>query len=350
MPSSVLPGHPDSPPVENTRALVKRVADELLVEGHRPTVANVRARTGRGSAGTINAALKEWWLDLAARIARVESHPGVPEAITESTSRLWSAALAEAHEALAAYREEADEKVIQAEENAKTALLSCQQAESRYAALTESHSLLEQVRMDLERRLAAESSRREAEERRTQEFQAELQHAMAEAKQRHTYLEQLIEREREHNVATETRLVTQVDEHKIARLQSEHALRDKMNFWREQENRLQKQLQELHERHANAQGRIVALDDQAESLTNKLNQLQAEKELLIGRVSSLEAKLDHLTEAENTWRTKISALEKQLVAIREERDALRRQVEEFRARTTELREENQLLRLQLGKP
>jgi len=348
MPSSVPPSHPDNPPVENTRALVKRVADELLVEGHRPTVANVRARTGRGSAGTINAALKEWWLDLAARIARVESHPGVPEAITESTSRLWSAALAEAHEALAAYREEADEKVTQAEENAETTLLVCQQAEERDAARAESYRLLEQVRMDLERRLAAESSRREAEERRTQELQAELQHATAEAKQRHAYLEQLIEREREHNVATETRLVAQVDEHKIARLQSEHALRDKMNSWREQESRFQKQLQELHERHAYAQGRIVALDEQAEFLTNKLNQLQAEKELLIGQVSSLEAKLDHLTEAENTWRTKISALEKQLVAIREERDALRRQVEEFKASASELREENKLLKMQLG--
>jgi len=350
MQPSVSPSLPDSPPIQDTRALVKRVADELLVEGHRPTVANVRARTRRGSAGTINAALKEWWLDLAARIARVESHPGVPEAIAESTSRLWSAALAEAHEALAAYREEADKKVAQAEENVKTALLACQQAEERHVALTESYSLLEQVRMDLERRLAAESSRREAEERRTQELQAELQRTTAEAKQHHAYLEQLVERERKQNVAMESRLMTQLDEHKTARIQAEHTLRDKMNSWREQESRLQKQLQELHERYANAQGRIVALDKQAESLTNKLNQLQAEKEQLIGRVSSLEAKLDHLTEAENMWRTKLGALEKQLVAIREERDTLRRQVEESQTRTTELREENQLLRLQLGTP
>ncbi len=346
---SAPPSPLHSPPHLDTRVLVKRVADELLSNGQRPTVANVRARTGRGSASTINAALQEWWQDLATRIARAQSQPDMPEAIIESASRLWSAALEQAHDALAVYRAETDKKVVQAEENAKTALLVCQQAEERDAARAESYRLLEQVRMDLERRLAAENSRREAEERRTQELQAEFQRTTVEAKQRHAYLEQLIEREREHNVATETRLVTQVDEHKIARLQSEHALRDKINFWREQESRLQKKLQELHERHANAQGRIVALDEQAESLTNKLNQLQAEKELLIGRVSSLEAKLDHLTEAENMWRTKIGSLEKQLVAIREERDALQRQVEEFQTRTIELREENQLLRLQLGK-
>lgn len=349
-----MPSAPPSVPLDSphldTRVLVKRVADELLSDGQRPTVANVRARTRRGSASTINAALQEWWQELAARIARAQSQPDMPEAIIESASRLWSAALEQAHDALAVYRAETDKKVAHAEENNKTALLACQQADERYTVLTESHSRLDQVRMDLERRLATESSRREAEEHRTHELKAELQQATEEAKQRHAYLEQRLEREHDQYAVMEKRLFTQADEHKTARIQAEQTLRDKINSWREQESRLQKQLQELHERHANAQGRIVALDKQAESLTSKLNQLQAGKEMLIGRASGLEAKLDHLTEAENTWRTQIGAQEKRLVAIREERDALRHQVEEFQISATKLREENQLLKMQLGTP
>lgn len=351
MSSSVSPAGPlDSPPPLNTRVLVKRVADELLCDGQRPTVANVRARTGRGSASTINAALQEWWQDLAARIARAQSQSDMPEAIIESANRLWSAALEQAHDALAVHRAEADKKISQTEENTKTALLACQQAEERYATLTESHSRLEQVRMDLERRLAAESSRREAEEHRTHELQAELQQTTDEAKQRHAYLEQRLEREHDHYAAMEKRLFTQADEHKIARVQAEQTLRDKINSWREQESRLQKQLQELHEKYANAQGRIVALNEQAESLTSTLSQLQAQKELLIGRTSSLEAKMGHLTETESSLRTQIGAMEERLAVVSEEHDALQRQHQEFQTKYKELREENRLLKLRLGAP
>lgn len=340
----------DSPPHLDTRVLVKRVADELLSDGQRPTVANVRARTRRGSASTINAALQEWWQELAARIARAQSQPDMPEAIIESANRLWSAALEQAHDALAIYRAETDKKVAHAEENTKAALLACQQADERYTVLAESHSRLDQVRMDLERQLATESSRREAEEHRTHELKAELQQAMEEAKQRHTYLEQRLEREHDQYAAMEKRLFTQADEHKVARIQAEQNLRDKINSWREQESSLQKQLQELHEKHANAQGRIVALDEQAESLTSKLNQLQAEKELLIGRTSSLESKMGHLIEAERALRTQIDATDKRLAEASEEYNALQRQHQEFQARCKELQEENRLLKLRLGAP
>jgi hypothetical protein len=47
---------------------VFRAADELLVEGHRPTIDRVRMRLGRGSPNTINDHLDAWWTKLGARL------------------------------------------------------------------------------------------------------------------------------------------------------------------------------------------------------------------------------------------------------------------------------------------
>src|SRR4030065_164620 len=120
---------------DNTRLLTKRAADELLADGQRPTVANVRNRIGRGSAGTINAALQEWWADLSQRLAQAGSRPEVPAPIAEAMSQLWAAALEQAHNALAEYRHEADRKVAEAADTAATALLARDEATKAHQAL-----------------------------------------------------------------------------------------------------------------------------------------------------------------------------------------------------------------------
>ena len=47
---------------------VFRAADELLLEGHRPTIDRVRMRLGRGSPNTINDHLDAWWAKLGSRL------------------------------------------------------------------------------------------------------------------------------------------------------------------------------------------------------------------------------------------------------------------------------------------
>ena len=74
--------------------VVWQAADELMAQGVRPTVANVREITQRGSAGTINDALKEWWQQLAKRISlqqQVEAQ--IPEEIIGLVQQFWQQAL-----------------------------------------------------------------------------------------------------------------------------------------------------------------------------------------------------------------------------------------------------------------
>jgi hypothetical protein len=77
-------------------------ADELLIEGHRPTIDRVRMRLGRGSPNTINDHLDAWWARLGARLRDVPGRefPQLPERVAASLQRLWNDALEGAHEAL----------------------------------------------------------------------------------------------------------------------------------------------------------------------------------------------------------------------------------------------------------
>jgi hypothetical protein len=51
-----------------SQADVFRAADELLIEGHRPTIDRVRMRLGRGSPNTINDHMDLWWTKLGSRL------------------------------------------------------------------------------------------------------------------------------------------------------------------------------------------------------------------------------------------------------------------------------------------
>jgi hypothetical protein len=74
---------------------VERVALEILASGHRPSVATVRARLGRGSAATLAAALNRFWKDLG---LRAQNDPAaltrLPAEIIEAVEAIWQRALA----------------------------------------------------------------------------------------------------------------------------------------------------------------------------------------------------------------------------------------------------------------
>lgn len=85
-----------------SQADVFRAADELLVEGHRPTIDRVRMRLGRGSPNTINDHLDDWWAKLGSRLRDVPGHefPQLPERIGRTLQQLWNEALDGAREVL----------------------------------------------------------------------------------------------------------------------------------------------------------------------------------------------------------------------------------------------------------
>jgi hypothetical protein len=87
---------------------VFRAADELLVQGDRPTIDRVRMRLGRGSPNTINDHLDAWWAKLGARLRDLpgQEFPQLPERASKTLQLLWTEALDEAHASLRASLEE----------------------------------------------------------------------------------------------------------------------------------------------------------------------------------------------------------------------------------------------------
>lgn len=84
------------------RVDVFRAADELLVQGDRPSIDRVRMRIGRGSPNTINDHLDAWWKNLGSRLRDLPGRefPQLPERVAQSLQNLWNEALAGAHEVL----------------------------------------------------------------------------------------------------------------------------------------------------------------------------------------------------------------------------------------------------------
>lgn len=321
---------PSVPPPTETRPLVKQAADELLADGIRPTVANVRARIGRGSATTINAALGDWWQQLAGRLAKAGDRPDVPAPLLELAERLWDAALVQAHDALKTHREEADQRVARAAEIEAAALLARDQAHQKFSDLQQQHQQLGEIRLDLERRLTAEAEKRQHAEARVLVVQAEAV-AQAEAlRARIRELEELLRREQARFDSMERRLSLQVDEQKTARVETETRHRDDATAWRTERNDLIGQVRQAQERSAELNGRITTLLAQISELRDAYVALQTEKETLVASHARLETTASQAQKIEDSLRGEISALREINEAIETGRRSLREDLEDAR--------------------
>ncbi len=102
--SATTPPPPRSPAAgDQTRALLRQAALELLREGIRPKVMTVRSRAGgRGSASTIADVLNELWVEVGGWAATELAGEAplwprsVPPALINAANRLWEVALTEA--------------------------------------------------------------------------------------------------------------------------------------------------------------------------------------------------------------------------------------------------------------
>lgn len=86
---------------------VHTIADQLLLEGHRPSVERIRVQLGRGSPNTIALFLDRWWSKLGARLRDLPGSelPPVPAEVASAMHALWTQAIDHArallHETLA---------------------------------------------------------------------------------------------------------------------------------------------------------------------------------------------------------------------------------------------------------
>jgi Plasmid replication region DNA-binding N-term len=151
---------------------VFRAADELLLQGDRPTIDRVRMRLGRGSPNTINDHLDAWWAKLGARLRDIpgQEFPQLPEPVSQTLLHLWNQALDGARAALQATLAERERGLIEREaavETAASKLASLEEAAAgRTAALEESLVLARE-------QLVAANQRAQASEMNAQERDAE---------------------------------------------------------------------------------------------------------------------------------------------------------------------------------
>lgn len=158
-------------PIPSIQQAVWQAADQLMAQGIRPTVANVREVTRRGSAGTINDALKDWWQDLAERLSNRIPQPDVPQPVIDMTRELWAKSLAHGEQAFAALREESLAAARAATEEKQAALTALEQLRLQHQQLLEQHERLREAEKDLLTRLSAESAQRTEAENRWQQLQ-----------------------------------------------------------------------------------------------------------------------------------------------------------------------------------
>lgn len=141
--------------MSETRARIYEIADQLLMDGVRPTQQNVRERLGSGSLTTINRALNEWWSLLGRRFQGNQAGNDLPEPVVRLSQRLWSEALGYAERQ---YRE-LRESEAQSSEAGRTLLA---QEQLKYASQVSdlNNTIIKQSRLsdDLAARLAQQAS------------------------------------------------------------------------------------------------------------------------------------------------------------------------------------------------
>jgi hypothetical protein len=161
-------------PIPSIQQAVWKAADQLMAQGVRPTVANVREVTRRGSAGTINDALKDWWQDLAERLSNRIPQPDVPEPVIEMTRQLWEMSLKHGEEAFKTLREESLEQARKAEDERQLAVQALEQQRHRLEDLQVRAEHLQAAEKELLSGLAAEQARRQEAENRLQQKEVVL--------------------------------------------------------------------------------------------------------------------------------------------------------------------------------
>jgi hypothetical protein len=276
----------DKPTIQTA---VWHAADQLFAAGVRPTVANIREITKRGSAGTINEALKEWWRDLSARVRTQNHRPDVPEPVAHAMSQLWATSLDRAEHSLLVHKEDADRQVKEAHALQLSADQSREESERRCRALEEELAQIRLSSAEVQRALAAETALRNESLSRIKSIREEAANAIAGMHASLVRMEKQSELEKEHYQEMQRNLTAQADESKLMRQQAEKRLADLQVDAARMEQSYRSELFDHKERCARQLERCALLEQRISALELELNQATEKMHGLISENTMLSS-------------------------------------------------------------
>lgn len=266
-----------------SQADVFRAADELLIEGHRPTIDRVRMRLGRGSPNTINDHMDTWWTKLGSRLRDLPGNtfPQVPERVGQALQLLWNEALEGAHETLQSALHEREQAITQQEQALETRTQQLADREqvtaTRAAAIEESLTRVrEQLSAAKQRAESLETALRgrDAEGGRLRDRMTALEKSSADLREKLDAVTTAHQVERtkleERYSAAEARWLTEVDRaRQLAKEAAKEHERQNKEL-RERVGSLQKDRDQIHQELINARADLKAAIAVREQLEERL--------------------------------------------------------------------------------
>lgn len=247
---------------------VWKAADELLIEGQRPTIERIRLKIGRGSPNTISPMLENWFAILGKRINGTaftkESAIATPEPVEQAIRHAWELALEQAtktaHEAVKSQQEE-NERIRAMLDSEKQTFE--QNKRLHEAALLEQEKLLANVASQLHdvKNMLAQRNR-EFENLNTEAGRLKIQIAdlLSENKAQQEAAEQALDKvNRQHAKeregletrfrSLELRSVSEIDRARQETKQLAQKLEQSSKIQKDREKSLQSKLEEAYEKH-----------------------------------------------------------------------------------------------------
>lgn len=271
-----------------SREDVFRAADELLLQGHRPTIDRVRMRLGRGSPNTINDHLDAWWANLGSRLRDLPGRefPHLPERVAHALQALWNEALESAHVALQDTLAERDRTITERSEalqQREHALTEREQiAAARSSVLEDSLALARGQLTAANQRaegLEAVLEEREAEIARLRAQAEDLERTSADWRKRLEAAQETHQCERDRlesrHATSEARWMNEVDRARQAVKEAVKRHEHQMKTLRSRVDHLQGECETLRQQLGESRAQCKAADAVREHLEARLRQLQA---------------------------------------------------------------------------
>jgi len=265
---------------------VFKAADQLLIEGNRPTIDRVRMRLGRGSPNTINDHLDAWWTKLGARLRDLPGRefPQLPERVAQGLQHLWNEALEGAHETLQGTLIEREQALTHRERDLESHARQLSEREqagaARAAGLEESLALAREQLSAANRRaemLETALQERDGECGRLRTRMEVLEASLAELRGKLDAVTTAHQAERtklaERYSAAEARWLTEVDRARQVAKETAKEHRQQVQEWRNRAERSRTELDHLQQELLEVRSEVKAASAVREQLEQRLRVL-----------------------------------------------------------------------------